>query len=752
VTHHGVNELPFLRLLPLAVIPLTLAVCLTELPAPVSAQTGSAIGQSLVAALPQLGDLPTGYEFKSESAGLHDLSAGTAGSYAGWVGKRAYTWYVPSTHYNASSADFIRIPVYCNYSEGINDPDANSPEKFRALHMTWDNKGKNSAPYDGLPGGVIVNTVEEDSNGAHLFARIYFWKSRYYRGDIYIQYNVTRSNNNHPETPPYASRLAEGKSFYLTHIDRLAKLMYSRLPEGPTGSPRSTLAAIPPTEPPATQSAQSAQPVESVQLVPSGQPVQPVQLVPSGQAEQSVQFGHSVQTGQSEQSEQRQPPDNAGTSGGQDRVPDTALPAAVGATAVVAGLGALAVAFANGQGPKEAVEQLVDLLRGRYTEVVEPVAVETSVQTTFDQASYERMMRDENQRQLQDDVNRAKDAVDRRQQYIDGLRQAGQAEQASREASTLGELRRELSRTQQQLSDSGGHEAEHIVKQNVFDIREDQGVRAREDVAAAQAGTLSDLDRVKLDDWIDMQAPDEQAAERMRTMIEERTLTTSDGKTVGSFEGISRELGQMLQGSNQPELSYVERFSIRDEFMDNAKTFGDVRGKAQDAAALKGGLADIAGKISDGVGYVEGYTKGAGDSAGYAVVKAAAQMGIKQVVFQNPVIGMGDTAFKYAENAVLGRDASPGKAVETMVTIAFEAAQDVKDRAPVTFNPASGRFEMGASTLGADSPDLTEPAARSMLSAVDQQLRNPNLSAADRDGLSVAREDLMETLNEIRGR
>jgi hypothetical protein len=730
MSRHLQRNLSPLYALPLAVILLSLALCLLELPVPASAQTSTAIGQILVASLPQLGDLPGGYNFKSESAGLHDLSEGSANSYTSWWGQRPYTWYVPSTKYNASSYDFIRISGICNYREGINDSYAEwSPEKFRAVRMTWDEKGQHSTPYDGLPGGVITSTVEEDSNGAHLFSRIYFWKSRYYNGDIYIQYTVTRANNNHPETPPYASRLAEGKAFYLTQIERLAKLTHSRLPEGQTGGPGATPAILPP---PIPSSPQGNQPVQT------------------------------------------QPTDSTATSGEQGRLPDAALPVAAGATAVVAGLGALAVAFSSGVNPKEAVEEVLNLFRGQVSAATEPAPVEVPAQTTFDQAAYDKMMRDENLKQLQDDVDRAKDALERRQQYIDGLRQAGHLEQANTEASTLGELQRDVSRTQQQLSNSGGQEATHLIKQNTFDIGEDQMAKVRAEAAAGMAGKLTDLERVKISDWIDMQAPDDQTAQRMRAMVDDRTVTLGDGKAVGSFEDISRELGQMLQQGNQPDLSYVERFSIRDEFMDNAKTLGNARGYSQDGSGTAGGLTDITkqgklklaenttlggvtksldavSKVSDAVGYIEGYTKGAGNSVGYAAVKAAAQMGVKQIALSNPVIGLGDTAIKYAENALLGRDASPGKALETMVNLAFDAQHDVNDRAPVIFNSETGQFEVGARMLGTDSPELTEPATSSMLSAVDKQLGNPNLSAADKEGLMSARTDLLETLKDLRG-
>lgn len=456
--------------------------------------------------------------------------------------------------------------------------------------------------------------------------------------------------------------------------------------------------------------------------------------------------------------------------------------AGAGVVGAIAAVGAWLTMLSSGVRPKDVMDALGGLFgMGQPPEASEPLPItepprilfeepqmDTSTQPTFDKAAYDRMIVDENLKQLQDDVDRAKDALERRQQYIETLRQAGRTDQANREAITLGELQREVSRTQKQLSDSGGQEAGHITKKHIFDIGEDQAAKVKEEMAAEKAGVLSDLERVKLDDWIDLQAPDEQAAKRMRAMVGDRTITLENGKMVGSFEGISRELGQMLQESNQPDLTYVERFSIRDEFMEKAIIFKSARGYGQDAVSTVSTLgklgvienADVTGiakklnpvaKLSKFVGYMEGYTKGAGNNVGYAVVKSAVQMGVRQVALKNPVIGLGNTVIKYAEKAVLGRDVSPGKALETMVNVAFDAVHDVKDRAPVTFNSATGKFEMGGKILGIDSPELTEPATRRLLSAVDKQLSNPNLGAADRAGLLSDRKDLLETLDELKG-
>lgn len=223
-----------LRTLTLSVLFITLSLSFSGYKTSAFALKGSVNGQTLLDTLPKLSDLPEGYQFnKSEGEGINNLSNDSAGAYSFLTGRRNYVW---QNKYGKSFTeyDFIRIASYANYREGINDSYAEwSPEKFRAHRLTWGEKGHSIKPYEGLPGGVIEEHMDVDSSGSvHMYLRMYFWKSRECRGDIYIQYGVSKFAAYGATQPSFEARLAEGKAFCHTQIERLAKLIYSRMPEG----------------------------------------------------------------------------------------------------------------------------------------------------------------------------------------------------------------------------------------------------------------------------------------------------------------------------------------------------------------------------------------------------------------------------------------------------------------------------------------------------------------------------------------
>ena len=223
-----------LRTLAFSVLFISLALSFSGYKTSAFALKGSVNGQTLLDALPQLSDLPEGYQFsKREGEGINNLSPQSVGAYAFRTGKKNYVW---RNKYGKSFTqyDFIRIAAYANYREGINDSYAEwSPEKFRAHHLTQGEKGHSVKPYNGLPGGVIEEHTQIDPDGSiHIFIRLDFWKSRECRGDIYIQYGVSKIAMYGPTQPSFEERVAAAKAFCRPQIERLAKLMYSRLPEG----------------------------------------------------------------------------------------------------------------------------------------------------------------------------------------------------------------------------------------------------------------------------------------------------------------------------------------------------------------------------------------------------------------------------------------------------------------------------------------------------------------------------------------
>lgn len=223
-----------LRTLTLSVLFITLSLSFSGYKTSAFALKGSVNGQTLLDTLPKLSDLPEGYQFnKSEGEGINNLSNDSAGAYSFLTGRRNYVW---QNKYGKSFTeyDFIRIASYANYREGINDSYAEwSPEKFRAHHLTQGEKGHSVKPYNGLPGGVIEEHTQIDPDGSiHIFIRLDFWKSRECRGDIYIQYGVSKIAMYGPTRPSFDARVAEAKAFCRPQIERLAKLMYARFPEG----------------------------------------------------------------------------------------------------------------------------------------------------------------------------------------------------------------------------------------------------------------------------------------------------------------------------------------------------------------------------------------------------------------------------------------------------------------------------------------------------------------------------------------
>lgn len=234
---------------------IALSVCVIGYQINAFALVAQTMGKTLLDALPQISDLPEGYQFsKREGEGFHDYSKQSSGAYSFCTGKRNYVW----TNKNGRSFteyDFIRIASYANYREGINDSYAEwSPEKFRANRLTWGEKGHSIKSYEGLPGGVIEEHMDVDRFGSlHFYVRIYFWKSRECNGQLYIQYGVSNSYRN--TQPSFEARAAEAKAFCRTQIERLAKLIYARLPEG-TGSEEALSEDLSPTAP-GTQGSQT---------------------------------------------------------------------------------------------------------------------------------------------------------------------------------------------------------------------------------------------------------------------------------------------------------------------------------------------------------------------------------------------------------------------------------------------------------------------------------------------------------------
>ena len=263
----------------------------------------------------------------------------------------------------------------------------------------------------------------------------------------------------------------------------------------------------------------------------------------------------------------------------------------------------------------------------------------------------------------------------------------------------------------------------------------------------------------------------------MQKLRDSMIFKDENGNAWGDKEEINKAISREYARTNQPKLTYVEKYALRDEVMENAKLYGNVREAASDMASygnnlyelpkaqqlveidraiaeagkrgdykqvaqlgkLKGAIEDApAGaaskffkawdsyqKASDAYGYYEGY-RAAGNSQGMAVLKAGTQMGVKTAIdtaVKNPVVGLMDTGFKYITKAYDGQDRSPSKWVETMVNIGFDKATGELDRKPIE------RLDLGGQ-------EIQDVVRQSHVRAVEKQLSNPYLEHEDRIKLS----------------
>jgi hypothetical protein len=291
----------------------------------------------------------------------------------------------------------------------------------------------------------------------------------------------------------------------------------------------------------------------------------------------------------------------------------------------------------------------------------------------------------------------------------------------------------------------------------------DQMAKVRAEMAAEAAGTISDLEWVKIQDNIDLKAPDEETAEKMKAVVDRMSIKTDDGKMIGNYKDIMREVNTIAWQSDQPDLSYLQRYSIRDEIQENARLFGTARDYAQDGATLVKDLSEgtelldglkikdiapqigAAGDASSMAGYYEGY-RATGDGKAIAAVKAFTQVYVKNLVLGNPVTSVADTVVKHTSMVITGSNYSGSKALEFQVNTFADVLTG--NRAPVHFNHMTGQFETGGAVLNVDSPEVTRAASKSLLSAITDHLNNPNLSAGDRQDLLAKQQELIKAMTE----
>lgn len=282
----------------------------------------------------------------------------------------------------------------------------------------------------------------------------------------------------------------------------------------------------------------------------------------------------------------------------------------------------------------------------------------------------------------------------------------------------------------------------------------DQNELARQDTIREQAqettGIWTDSDEIATELWILKHAPTEQAQKDMEELVQ-RMTSSVDGQRIGDRKSIHQALSKMLERTERPFLTYNDQYALREEVMEKAMPFREQRDQIVDGAGTHGSIQqilsghglselsegemkvlkgiDVANKIHDTANYFAGYTA-SGDSVPEAAAKTAIQVGVKSVVFSNPVIALGDTTFKYAGQAVLGRDASPSKLLEYMVNRTMDSVTgDLAQQTPVVQDW--------------NDPAIQQVISDSQIAAIEQRLSLPDLPKPERAQLL----DLLDALH-----
>ncbi|MDO8673579.1 MAG: hypothetical protein Q7O66_19395 [Dehalococcoidia bacterium] len=282
--------------------------------------------------------------------------------------------------------------------------------------------------------------------------------------------------------------------------------------------------------------------------------------------------------------------------------------------------------------------------------------------------------------------------------------------------------------------------------------RVDKNELARQDSLQQQkadsTGVLTTTDQIQTQLWILKNAPTDQARQDMEELVSRMSAPGVD-KTLGDRVVIQKALGGVLQKTEQPPLTYVERYSLRDEVMEHALPFRDKRDQTADGIGIltgsqtilsEAGLSelspgetltlkglDVATKIQDSVNYFSGY-KAAGDGNLEAAGKTVVQVGLKSIVFSNPIVGLSDTAIKYGEQIIMGRDASPSKLLEY-----------VTNR---TMDGATGDLAVKPVVQDFNSPDIQQTITDAQAGAIQKRLSLPDLGHPERDKLTQMLKDL----------
>ncbi|HOG48089.1 MAG TPA: hypothetical protein PLB78_15790, partial [Anaerolineae bacterium] len=264
-----------------------------------------------------------------------------------------------------------------------------------------------------------------------------------------------------------------------------------------------------------------------------------------------------------------------------------------------------------------------------------------------------------------------------------------------------------------------------------------------EEQRLAQQGHVTALDMAQLKLWVLKHAPSAQVTGDMLTLVERMTVQAQSGARVGNVEQIRQALGQELERTNQPHLSYWERYAEMEER--RSTPLQDARDLSRD---VTGGLATYTEikkvplspryqKLPGAVGWVANADKALQYYQGYrqqdlsrtqAAGRALLQTGVQYFVTKNPAIGLVDTGLKYGGQLTAGKDLSPSRGYEVMINALLDGRKLTASQQ--------------AASLDFSSPQMQEMIRGSQQQAVEQALASGRLSPGDREALLQLRETL----------
>jgi len=400
-------------------------------------------------------------------------------------------------------------------------------------------------------------------------------------------------------------------------------------------------------------------------------------------------------------------PVGAAAASGSGSIPDGALPAAAGAAAAAAAVGTLLTGFAQGVRPREALADLAGIIRGE----TEPVPGEAQAASGNDyQIDLIKTYRDQDMTDL-----------DYQKQRLEAARQQGAADVVCDAEAAVGRLSRQIDNYDKNLAELGQKPLEHVrMEERSFDYtRKDLAQEVKAELADKAAGTISDTDRIAINLWMIDNAPTEQSYNDMKELVDTMVVETKDGTAVGDKESILKNLGRELERTNQPRLTYYEKYALREELMESVKESDGLVDDLEKAKEVHDDIKDtvdtITGDPSERLGEIdkaqrEGWEKDSsspgagamknletakkvldagttihGDAKGYmaagnsrtlAVTKAVTHygvdLGVNTLMEKNPVMKVVNTALKYSE-PIVGKDITPAKGWRIITDKAFDS-------------------------------------------------------------------------------